>query len=156
MAPPPPMPPWPHRVDGGIVLLVAALFLVSILAHRYWRAKIRLEDDLEARDRDASRTFDRYRRAFRILPGPAAFVDRISGLVMEATPGWTRQGLPAPGAVLYAEDAVLEEAWRAIPAPDPELGPAAPAPLGLGGRPFTATCLGGDSLGVVLVAPTEG
>jgi hypothetical protein len=143
-------------VDGGIVLLVAALFLVSILAHRYWRAKIRLEDDLEAKARDASRAFDRYQRAFRALPDPAAFVDRNSGLVMEATPGWTRQGLPVPGEVLHGGDPALEEAWTAIPAPGPAHEPAAPVALVLGGRAFTATCLGGDSLGVVLLTPTIG
>jgi hypothetical protein len=156
MAPTSPLPPWPHRVDGGIVLLVAALFLVSVLAHRYWRAKIRLEDDLEAKDREASRAFDRYFRAFRALPEPAAFVDRNSALVMEATPGWTREGLPAPGDVLHAGDPSLEEAWRAIPAPGPAHEPAAPVALALGDRAFTATCLGGDSLGVVLLTRSEG
>ena len=34
------IPPWPHRLDYGVLALVAALFLAVILAHRYWRAQI--------------------------------------------------------------------------------------------------------------------
>jgi hypothetical protein len=149
------LPPWPHKVDGGVVLLVAALFLASILAHRYWRAKIRLEDELEAKDLEARRGFERYRSAFRGLAAPAAFADRATGLVMEATPGWAAKGLPAPGEAIFREDPALEEAWRGIPAPGPDHVPAAPRTLTLMGRDFTATCLGGASLGVVLVAPRE-
>jgi hypothetical protein len=148
--------PWPRKVDGGVLLVVAALFLASILAHRYWRATIRLEDELEARERDAQRTFERYRLAFRGSRGPAAFVDRASGLVMEATPGWTGAGLPAPGEALWGGDGALEAAWRAVPAPGAGDRPADPLALQLAGRPFTATFLGGASLGVVLVAPREG
>jgi len=150
------LPPWPHKVDGGVLLLVAALFLASVLAHRYWRAKIRLEDELEARDLDARRAFERYREAFRGLTAPAAFADRVSGLVMEATPGWAGQGLPEPGEVVFLEDPALEAAWRAIPAPGPDHLPAGPGPLTLRGRAFTAICLGGASLGVVLLVPREG
>lgn len=149
-------PPWPHKVDGGILLLVAALFLVSVLAHRYWRAKIRLEDELEAKDLDGRRAFERYRDAFRGLPSPAAFADRISGLVMEATPGWTGQGLPEPGELLFRGDGALEASWRGIPGPGPDHTPADPESLILQGRAFTAVCLGGASLGVVLVVPREG
>ncbi len=150
------LPPWPHRVDGGVLLLVAALFLASILAHRYWRAKIRLEDELEARELDLQRAYDRYRAAFRLLPSPAAFADRVTGLVMEATPGWTGSGLPEPGDALWGEDAALEAAWRAIPAPDAEHRPADPVVLTVAGRAFRATCFGGASLGVVMLVPTEG
>ncbi len=150
------LPPWPHKVDGGVLLLVAALFLATVLAHRYWRAKIRLEDELEARDLDARRAFERYREAFRGLAAPAAFADRVSGLVMEATPGWSRQDLPGPGEPVFGGDPSLEAAWRGIPAPGPDHRPAAPGTLTLRGRAFTATCLGGASLGVVLLVPTEG
>lgn len=156
MALPNALPAWPHKVDGGVLLLVAALFLVSVLAHRYWRAKIRLEDELEAKDLDGARAFERYRLAFRALPAPAAFVDRATGLVMEATPGWAGDGLPEPGEALFVEDAALEAAWRAVPAPGPDHRPADPLALRVRGRAFTATFLGGASLGVVLVAPREG
>jgi hypothetical protein len=150
------LPPWPHKVDGGVLLLVAALFLASVLAHRYWRAKIRLEDELESRDLDARRAFERYREAFRSLTGPAAFADRVSGLVMEATPGWAGQGLPEPGELVYREDPALASAWREIPGPGPDHSPAGHSPLTLQGRAFTAICLGGASLGVVLLVPREG
>ncbi|BDU71621.1 hypothetical protein [Mesoterricola silvestris] len=150
------LPPWPHKVDGGVLLLVAALFLASVLAHRYWRATIRLEDEGEARELDARRALERYREAFRGLPAPAAFADRATGLVMEATPGWAGQDLPAPGEPVFRDDPALEAAWRAIPGPGPDHRPADPGPLTLRGRAFTATCLGGASLGVVLLVPREG
>jgi len=146
-------PPWPHHLDGGVLLLVAALFLATVLAHRYWRAKIRLEDELEARERDLVRAQDRYRTAFRALPAAAAFVDRGTGLVMEATPGWIEGGLPEPGEPVYGTDPELEKAWRAIPPPDPGHRPAAPVALWLHERSFTAVPLAGPSLGVVLVVP---
>ena len=152
----PAMPPWPYRLDYGVLTLVAALFLASILAHRHWRARIRLEDQLEAQGRDAERRFERYRTAFRGLDFPAAFVDRGSGLVMEATPGWLAAGLPEPGEPVFRADSGLERAWRAIPPPDPEHRPAAPVALQLGGREFQAEPLGGLSLGVVLVAAKGG
>ena len=145
------LPPWPHRVDRGVLLLVAALFLATILAHRYWRAVIRLEDDLEAQRLDSQRTLERYRVAFRALPYPAAFVDRATGLVMEAAPGWLRQGLPAGGEALFGEDPALEAAWRSIPAPDAEHRAAPAVDLEIGQRAFRAEPLGGASLGVVLV-----
>ena len=146
-------PPWPHHLDGGVLLLVAALFLAAVLAHRYWRAKIRLEDELVAREADLVRAHDRYRTAFRALPAPAAFVDRGTGLVMEATPGWLQAGLPEPGEPVFLEDPELETAWRAIPPPDPGHRPAAPVALRLRAQACTATPLAGPSLGVVLVVP---
>ena len=145
--------PWPYKVDGGILLLVAALFLASVLAHRYWRAKIRLEDELEAASLDGLRAFERYRAAFRSLGSPAAFADRGTGLVMEATPGWVDAGLPEPGETLFGEDAALEARWKAVTAPGADHRPAAPLELLLCGKPFTATFLGGASLGMALVAP---
>lgn len=150
------LPPWPHKVDGGVLLLVAALFLASVLAHRYWRAKIGLEDALEAQELDALRSWERYRLAFRALPAPAAFVDRATGLVMEATPGWVRAGLPGPGVAVHGGDPALEAEWRAVPAPGADHKPAEPMALALRGGAFTATFLGGPSLGVVLVVPREG
>ena len=149
-------PAWPHRVDGGVLLLLAALFLASVLAHRYWRAKIRLEDEVEAQGREALRSFERYRAAFRAMPFPAAFADRATGLVMEATPGWDAEGLPETGDRLYAGDAALEAAWNAIPPPSEDDAPAPPQDLDLGGRTLRALCLGGASLGVVLVVPARG
>lgn len=148
--------PMFHRVDGGVLLLVTGLFLAAVLAHRYWRAKIRLEDELEARDLDARRAFERYRTAFRALPGPAAFADRATGLVMEATPGWLRDGLPGPGDPVWGTDPELETAWRALPPPGPDHAPAPDADLALAGRGFRATFLAGPSLGVVLLVPKEG
>ena len=120
------IPPWPHHLDYGVLALVAALFLASVLAHRYWRAQIRLEDQLEAQGRDAERAHARYVEAFRHATAPLAFVDRVTGLVMEA-------------------------AWRAIAPPDAEHRAAAPVALRIRGRAFRAEPLGGPSLGVVLV-----
>ena len=150
------LPPWPHKVDGGILLLVAALFLASVLAHRYWRAKIRLEDELEAKDLDGLRVYERYRTAFRSLPAPAAFADRATALIMEASPGWTEAGLPEPGETIHGEDGALEAQWRAIPPPGPDHTPAPPQALTVRGRAFTGVLLAGPSLGVVLVLPKEG
>ena len=143
--------PWPHHVDRGLLLLVAALFLVTILAHRYWRAVIRLEDELQAQRLDGERALERYRLAFRVLPYPAAFVDRATGLVLEAAPGWLAQGLPPGGSELWAQDPALESSWRSIAAPDAEHRPAPAVLLELAGQGFRAEPLGGASLGVVLV-----
>ena len=143
--------PWPYRVDRGVLLLVAALFLASILAHRYWRAVIRLEDEGEARRLDAERSLERYRTAFRALPYPAAFVDRATGLVMEAAPGWVKEGLPGAGVEVFAGDPELEAVWRSIPPPDAQHRAAAPLEVALRGRAFRAEPLGGASLGTVLV-----
>ena len=145
------LPPWPHRVDRGVLLLVAALFLATILAHRYWRATIRLEDEAEARRLDAERTLERYRLAFRASPHPAAFVDRATGLVLEAAPGWGEAGLPAGGTLLFDGDPALEALWRAIPGPDAGHRPAPALELAIRGRAFRAEPLGGASLGIVLV-----
>ena len=147
------LPPWPHKVDGGVLLLLAGLFLATVLAHRYWRTKIRLEDELEALELETQRKFHRYRAAFRELPGPAAFVDRVTGLVMETTPGWGQAGLPGPGDPLFLDDPRLEEIWRAIPGPGPDHVPAPPVALAVKGRPVLAKPLGEASLGVVLVVP---
>jgi hypothetical protein len=150
------LPPWPFKVDGGVVLLVAALFLATVLAHRFWRAKIRLEDELEARAVDLERVYDRYRTAFRSLPAAAAFADRVTGLVMEATPGWTGCGLPEPGRPVFGTDPALEKNWKAIPPPGPDHTPAPPQTVPVQGATVTATCLGGASLGVVLLTPLGG
>ena len=145
------IPPWPHHLDYGVLALVAALFLASVLAHRYWRAQIRLEDQLEAQGRDAERAHARYVEAFRHTPAPVAFVDRVTGLVMEAAPGWLAAGLPAAGEPVFRDDPDLETAWRAIAPPDAEHRAAAPVSLRIRGRAFRAEPLGGPSLGVVLV-----
>jgi hypothetical protein len=144
-------PAWPHRVDGGVLLLVAALFLATILAHRYWRAVIRLEDELQARRVDAERSLERYRVAFRAMAEPAAFVDRATALVVEATPGWVAAGLPPVGDTLHGPDEALATAWRALAPPDADHRPAAPVVLAIALRPFRAEPLGGASLGLVLV-----
>jgi len=150
-----PVPLWPHRLDYGVLTLVAALFLATILAHRFWRARIRLEDQLAALARDAERVHERYRLAFRQVGWPLAFVDRATGLVMEAAPGWIAAGLPEAGARIFQDDPELEAAWRAIPAPDAEHRPADPVRLRLQSRAFQAQPLGGASLGVVLVTLTR-
>jgi hypothetical protein len=145
------LPPWPHHVDNGVLVLVAALFLATILAHRYWRAQIRLEDELAARDLDLRRQFERYRTAFQASAAALAFVDRATGLVLETAPGWQQAGLPAAGEPVFLDDPALEQAWRAIPGPDGEHRPAAPETVLLRQRPFRAEPLAGASLGIVLV-----
>lgn len=146
------LPPWPHHVDNGVLLLIAALFLVTILAHRYWRAKIKLEDELAAMELDLRRQFERYRTAFQGSGQVVAFVDRGSALVLETAPGWLQAGLPAAGEPVFLEDSELERAWRAIPPPDADHRPAGPVQLSLRGLPFRAEPLAGPSLGIVLVA----
>jgi hypothetical protein len=145
------LPPWPHHVDRGVLILVAALFLATILAHRYWRATIRLEDESAARITDLERASERYRQAFRAGTQAQAFVDRATGLVLEAAPGWAVRNLPETGEPLFALDPALEAVWRAIPAPDAEHRPAPALELTVVGRPFQAVPLGGASLGIVLV-----
>ncbi len=144
------------RVDGGLLLIVAGLFFASILAHRYWRAKIRLEDELEAFRRDSGFTQARYREAWRRLEAAAAFVDRSNGLVIEVTRGWEAAGLPGAGSRLHSGDAALESAWKALPPPDAEGHAGPPVGVVLQGRTFTATPLEGASLGIILLSLDPG
>jgi len=145
------LPAWPHHVDYGVLLVLGGLFLATILAHRYWRAKIDLEDRLAAQRLDTERAQDRYRLAFRAMAHPAAFVDRNTGLVMESTPGWTEEGLPEAGELVFLGDAALETAWRAIQPPDPGHRPAPAVDVRIGDRAFLVRPLEGPSLGVILV-----
>lgn len=144
-------PALPHASDRGTLLVVGALFFVSILAHRLWRGKIRAEDECEALKKDQAFSQGRYRAGFRGMAGAAAFVDRATGLVIEGTPGWRDAGLPEAGKALWQDDAAAEAAWKAIPAPAADGTPAAPTEVSLGGQSLRALPLGGDSLGVVLV-----
>jgi hypothetical protein len=152
----PPLLVLATRVDGGLLLIVAGLFFASILAHRYWRAKIRLEDELEAFRRDSGFTQARYREAWRRLGAAAAFVDRSNGLVIEVTRGWEAQGLPGAGSRIHSGDPALESAWKALPAPDAEGHAGPPREVVLRGRAFTATPLEGASLGIVLLSLDPG
>lgn len=144
-------PALPHATDRGTLLVVAALFLVSILAHRLWRGKIRAEDEREALRKDLAFSQGRYRAGFRASRHPSAFADRATGLVIEATSGWTEAGLAPAGKPVWQGDPGLEAAWRQIPAPGSEGQPAPPTTLEASGRTLLATPLGGDSLGVVLL-----
>jgi hypothetical protein len=142
-----------RHADWGYIATVAGLLFAAIQAHRYWRRTIRLEDELEAFRKDTAFTLDRFEKAFRDLKAPAAFVDRNSGRVAQATPGWIAAGLPGPGAVLAAGDEALAAAWAAIAAPDAEGQAAEARTLRLQGRAFRALPLAGPSLGLVLLQP---
>lgn len=135
------------KPDWGFVAVVAGLVFAAIQAHRFWRQTIRLEDQIEALKKDQAFTYEKYRSAFKAFRGAAALVERGSGLVTEATPGWEAAGLPAVGRRLAAEGEAL------LPAPGPDGTVGAPAMLDLGGRPFEAAPLGGASLGLLLVQP---
>jgi len=144
-------PPLPHASDRGTLLVVAALFLVSILAHRLWRGKIRAEDEREALKRDQAFSQGRYRAAFRALQAPAAFADRATGLVMEVTPGWRRAGLPEAGKPIWSQVPPLENEWRNIPSPSADGEVPGLLTLSAGTRTLVATPLSGESLGVILL-----
>lgn len=135
------------RPDWGFVAVVAGLVFAAVQAHRYWRRTIRLEDQLEALKRDQAFTFEKYRAAFKALQAPAALVERGSGLVTEATPGWVAAGLPAVGSRLGSGEVAL------LPAPDAAGTVAPPATLTVGGRAHEAVALTGAGLGLVLVQP---
>lgn len=133
------------KPDWGFVAVVAGLVFAAIQAHRFWRQTIRLEDQLEALKKDQAFTFEKYRAAFKALRGAAALVERTSGLVTEATPGWVALGLPAVGRRLGSE--------AVLPAPEPDGTVGAPVILDLGGRSYEAAPLSGASLGLLLVQP---
>ncbi|HET6331290.1 MAG TPA: hypothetical protein VFF76_10940 [Holophagaceae bacterium] len=139
--------------DRGLLVLLAALVFTAILAHRYWRRTIRLEDELETAKKDLTFHYGRYRRAWRTLRKPAALAERVTGLVTEATPGWEAAGFPAKGQTIHRGEADALAAWSAIPAPGAD-GSVSPAfSLSLGGRAFTATPLAEESLGLLLIEP---
>ena len=146
-------PDAPRSVDGGLLVILAALLFAAILAHRYWRKSIRLEDELARTKMDLTFHLGRYRRAWRGLGQRAALVERGTGLVTEATPGWEAAGLPAKGEVLHRGEAAAGAVWSAIPAPTAEGAVGAPRTFELGGRPFKATPLAEEALGLVLVEP---
>lgn len=139
--------------DRGLLVVLVTLLFTAILAHRYWRRTIRLEDELETTRKDLTFHLGRYRRAWRTLQQTAALVERATGLVTEATPGWEAAGFPAMGGVIHRGESPAMAAWSAIPAPaaDGRVGPA--FVLQIGGRSFRATPLGEESLGLVLVEP---
>ncbi len=137
--------------DRGTLALVAALFLVSILAHRLWRGKIRAEDEVLALRKDQAFSQGRYRAGFRALGLPAAFADRATGLVMEATPGWVEAGLLETGQPVWSREPAAEAVWREIPPPSEDGRPAPSRLLQFQGQALRATPLGGESLGVVLL-----
>lgn len=139
--------------DRGTLVLVAALFFVSILAHRLWRGKIRAEDEREALKKDLAFSQGRYRAAFRALQSPVAFADRATGLVMEVTPGWSQAGLPEAGKPIWSQVPQLEPEWRGIPSPDADGQVAGLLTLSAGTQTLLATPLPGESLGVVLLEP---
>ena len=146
-----PIPQLSGTMDNGLLVLIVTLFGVSILAHRLWRGKIRAEDELTAFQKDLAFSQGRYRVGWRKLNAVAAFADRVTGLVVEPTPGWTAAGLPEGGRKIWGEDTAAESAWRAIPGPDAEnrVGPA--IRFDLTGRSFLAEPMDGENLGIVLV-----
>lgn len=139
--------------DRGLFVLVLALIFTAVVAHRFWRRTIRLEDELAATKKDLAFHLGRYRRAWRGLAQPAALAERSTGFVTEATPGWEAAGFPAKGAVIHRGDATAQAAWTAVPAPAADGRVAPPFTFELGGRRFKATPLAEESLGLVLVEP---
>ena len=139
--------------DRGLFVLVLALIFAAILAHRFWRKTVRLEDELAATKKDLSFHLGRYRRAWRVLGQQAALAERGTGLVSEATPGWEAAGLPAKGAAIHRGEAAAQAAWSALPAPGSDGTVGAPITFELGGRRFKATPLAEEALGLVLVEP---
>ncbi len=140
-----------RTTDTGLLVIVAALFLTAILAHRLWRGKIRAEDELMAFRRDAAFSAGRYRAGFRKLQSVAAFADRATGLVVEPTPGWVAKGLAAGGRKVWGDDATAEASWQSIPPPDAENHVGAPVRFTLAGHLFEAEPLDRENLGLVLV-----
>ena len=139
--------------DRGLFVLVLALIFAAILAHRFWRRTIRLEDELAVTTKDLNFHLGRYRRAWRALALPAALAERGTGLVSEATPGWEAAGLPAKGSAIHRGETGAQAAWSAIPAPGSDGTVGAPITFELGGRRFKATPLAEEALGLVLVEP---
>jgi len=139
--------------DRGLFVLVLALIFAAILAHRFWRRSIRLEDELAAAKKDLAFHLGRYRRAWRALGQTAALVERGTGFVTEATPGWEAKGLPPKGAAIHGGDASAQAAWSSIPAPGADGSVGSPIVFELGGRAFKATPLPEEALGLVLVEP---
>lgn len=145
------VPTLSRTPDTGLLVILAALFITAILAHRLWRGKIRAEDELMAFQKDSAFSSGRYRAGFRRLQSIAAFADRATGLVVEPTPGWLAAGLAEGGRKVWGEDSAAESAWKSIPAPDAENHAGAPVPLVMAGRSFHAEPLDGENLGIVLV-----
>jgi len=145
------IPQLSRTPDAGLLLILAALFLTAILAHRLWRGKIRAEDELTAFQKDSAFSAGRYRAGFRRLQSIAAFADRATGLVVEPTPGWLAAGLAESGRKVWGEDGGAEHVWKSIPAPDAANRVGEPVRFQLAGRSFQAEPLDGENLGIVLV-----
>lgn len=141
--------------DRGLLVILLALIFAAILAHRFWRKTIRLEDELGTTKKDLTFHLGRYRRAWRTMRGPAALAERVTGLVTEATPGWEAAGLPVKGAVIHGGEPAAQSAWAAIPAPAADGAVGAAFTFMVGGRTLKATPLDEESLGLVLLEPVE-
>lgn len=140
-------------LDRGLLVVILALIFAAILAHRFWRKTIRLEDELARTKMDLTFHLGRYRRAWRTMEGPAALAERVTGLVTEATPGWESAGLPAKGTVIHGGEAEAQAAWSALPAPATDGTVGGPIAFTVGGHTLKATPLGEESLGLLLVEP---
>ncbi len=145
------VPQLSRTPDTGLLVVLAALFFTSILAHRLWRGKIKAEDELMASQKDAAFSGGRYRAGFRKLRAIAAFADRVTGLVVEPTPGWLAAGLAEGGRKIWGEDITVESAWKSIPAPDAGNRVGEPIRFVMAGRSFQAEPLADENLGLVLV-----
>ena len=84
----PAMPPWPYRLDYGVLTLVAALFLASILAHRHWRARIRLEDQLIRVVGDLAYELGVERGALKLVGQQAAIAGRVTNIYRREAGKW--------------------------------------------------------------------
>ncbi len=140
-------------LDRGLLVILLALIFAAILAHRFWRKTIRLEDELARTKMDLTFHLGRYRRAWRTMSGEAALAERVTGLVTEATPGWEGAGFPAKGASIHGGEAEAQSRWSAIPAPTAEGSVGAAFTFSVGGRVLKATPLAEESLGLLLVEP---
>lgn len=144
------VPPAP-RLDVGVLVLLLLLLGALLGLHLLRRRALALEAALAAAGQEAEVRTGRYREAFRALGAPAAFVDRVTGLVVEATPGWCEAGLPEPGARICAPE---EEAlWRSLPVSARAEDPPPAQVYILSGRAFRALSLSGASQGLVLLLP---
>ncbi len=139
--------------DAGLLTVLVALVFAAILAHRYWRKTIRLEDALEATTKDLTFHYGRYRRAWRGLQARAALAERVTGLVTESTPGWESAGFAAKGEVIHRGEPAAQALWSAIPAPSADGRVSPPFSFQVGGRAFKATPLAEESLGLLLIEP---
>lgn len=138
--------------DRGVWVLIISLLIATVLAHKFWRQRRRLEGDFASLEKDKNFYGESYRAAWSRLQTPCALVDRVSGRVLRSSQGWKDMKLPQEGERLNSINPSVEDLLISLKPAENSLPPG-PVELRLNETLFMGVALAGDALGMVLFQP---